>query len=220
MIKGRDYDARWCDSCHAYHLTEPERLAPTGKITVSWLPRFGKSKAAPGVWIARPECTVVHHYQDAGLSIFGGWRDRGPGYDHEHYEAIDDTPNPPGIDIAELGKSNSITFYPTTDDNPDDADFRRRWLNALTGSTHGFKGAEVTAQFEDEAFLMDTGPKIDKDPPPEVKPYHSKIFLMDEQNRVLVSLDISGAPEIVAKVITWVGDVTSDYIEDHKYTEG
>lgn len=42
-----------------------------------------------GLWIARPECVLVHDPHFANKEITDlGWRDRGPGYDHEHFDRI------------------------------------------------------------------------------------------------------------------------------------
>lgn len=39
------------------------------------------------IWIGRPECVLVHDPRDVGRT----WRDRGPGYDHEHFEFVPDS---------------------------------------------------------------------------------------------------------------------------------
>jgi len=50
-----------------------------------------------GFWIARPECIETHDLFAKGLEARGGFRDRGEGYDHEHWETtyVDREPTPP-----------------------------------------------------------------------------------------------------------------------------
>ena len=51
-----------------------------------------------GLWIARPECIVTHDPDFKNKEITDlGWRDRGPGYDHEHFDRIRIEPASPEI---------------------------------------------------------------------------------------------------------------------------
>lgn len=44
-----------------------------------------------GIWISAPDCAGYKHAPDTGdLEAPGGWRDRGYGYDHEHWCPISD----------------------------------------------------------------------------------------------------------------------------------
>lgn len=232
----------WCESCQTRHALGGEdlfsgslnlapdsfnisnKIGPIGEVTVSWIPKAFTKKKITGIWVAHPECVTVHDPYLAYEPKPNGWRDRGPGYDHEHYEIHEEDDIRATLAAAneikiEMGKINAggEDLYDLKSPAGIE-DFRRRWLNALTGATPADREADALADMEDlDDEEITHAPMVgvpEDDEPGPAKPYHAKIFVLDGDQKELVSLDLTGVPEIVSRVITWVGDVVSDYTGD------
>lgn len=77
-----------------------------------------------GYWIARPDCLMAHDPYANGLESPGvGFRDRGEGYDHEHYEPIPRTMSGPAQrkpDGTPISDAATHSFGPASIRDEDD----------------------------------------------------------------------------------------------------